>query len=138
MRNLELKIKIRSLAEEARIIRAYEHKLIKQARNCHRKELLEEEATTRRLFSNIHAHRTIIIRDEARASQLVAAFAKGKYSYKEIEPFSRTDPKWDKADAILARFTSFAEKNEAARLFREWSGRLRKAEEMSNEMDSTR
>lgn len=76
-----LKVKIKSLAEEAKIIRAMEKKATK--RNwTHVEPRLGYEF---KIANGLHYHRTHDVRNEARASQLAYGFLRGKkYATLEI------------------------------------------------------
>lgn len=89
----ELKIKIKSLAKEAGIIRAEERKLAGERRNT------------------IHQHRVIDVRREQRATLLAYGYLRSR-SYRQIEPATRCDrapfdrpgPKWDRITAMVAKY----------------------------------
>lgn len=70
---LKLKVKVKSLTEEARIIRQLERCPID-------------------VYCELHNHRVWNVRNEARATQLAVAFMKGK-KYKTIEPICKDDRK---------------------------------------------
>lgn len=75
---LKLKIKAKSLAEEARIIRREEHKLKSIPFSKRPKGLLED----------IQCHRTGLVRSAARATHLARAYVKGQ-PYAQVEPSCR-------------------------------------------------
>lgn len=80
-----LKVKIKSLATEATIIRKEEHSAKAQYRYLKDKQGLEkqyDEAVS--TFWGLRSHRTIDVRNEARAAQLAYAFVRGK-SFKYVE-----------------------------------------------------
>jgi len=77
-RRLELKVKIKSLADEARTIRREQSKL---KADGPLKRFSEREGQHTRL----HLHRTVSIRDEQRASLLAYAFIRGR-AYRTMEP----------------------------------------------------
>ena len=70
---LKLKVKVKSLAEESKIIRKL-------------------EVTPVDVYYELHNHRVWDVRNEARATQLTVAFMKGK-KYKTIEPICKDDRK---------------------------------------------
>ena len=82
-----LKIKIKTLAAEARIIRAEEHKW-------------PGPSTMR---NNLHHHRVISVRHEARASLLAYGFLRG-HTYQRMEKTSHTKPYWKRIESIAERF----------------------------------
>lgn len=92
-----LKIKVKSLAEEARIIRSEERKLkkvpwekrrIKHVGYCSTKIWHTEP------LNGLQQHRVWNVRNECRATQLAIAFIKGK-PYKSIEPKCKDTHKRD-------------------------------------------
>lgn len=83
----ELKIKIKSLAAEARIIRSEEKKWPGQSY----------------VRSSLHGHRTGIVRNEARHSQLAYGFLRGR-PYVAMEQKAKTEPNWDRVENIAVRF----------------------------------
>lgn len=107
MNILELKIKIKSLAEEARIIRKEEHKLsdkIKNYKKRHQvKELDEKSKPWSWKCNSLHNHRTEKVRGEARHSLLVYRMMKG-FLYREIEPMAHVPPNLQKIHDMAMRF----------------------------------
>jgi len=79
MNPIYLKIKAKSLAEEARIIRRIERKLKKRNRY-----LREKSRETDYLLNSVHEHRVEIIRPVARSTHLARGYIKGT-PYKTIE-----------------------------------------------------
>ena len=76
-RNIKLKVKIKHLAEEARIIRAEERKA--------------NQAGEYDLQNSLHLHRTGKLRREARATLLAYQFLRG-IPYAACEPSAKTTP----------------------------------------------
>ncbi len=68
---VELKIKIKSLAEEAKIIKKEERKLLAQARRTQGQDLYAK-------YDSLMGHRKGIVRFECRATHLAYAFIRGK------------------------------------------------------------
>jgi len=79
-RIIHMRVKIRSLAEEARIIRNEEKKAKKRGllERCH----------------GLHQHRTDDLRRCARHNLLAYGYLRGR-SYREMEPNARREPEWD-------------------------------------------
>ncbi len=77
-----LKVKIKSLAEEARIIRKAEKKGVRR--------------------ESLRFHRISVVRDEARHSQLAYAFVRGR-TYAATEQ-SASAPEWKKVEAMVEKF----------------------------------
>lgn len=84
----QLKVKIKSLAAEARIIR------------------LEELRSTGVIQRSLHFHRTYDVRNEARWSQLAYAFLRGR-DYAQVEAKSSGWVNWDRVMKLVAKFGEF-------------------------------
>ncbi len=81
---LFLKVKLKSLAAESRIIRGLE-----------RKEMV---------FRNVlWSHRTGVVRDEARATLLAYGFIRGR-SYAQMEGGTKAKPDWKKVEAMVKKY----------------------------------
>lgn len=74
-----LKVKIKSLAAEAKIIRLEENKIMNKASDT---------------YTELYLHRVVSVRMEARAAQLAYAYLKG-YKYKDLEDPNTTKKKPD-------------------------------------------
>jgi len=79
-----LKVKIISLADEARTIRRLE-KVQKASR------------------VSLREHRVKEVRNEARAAQLAYAFLRGK-AYKDCESSTHTSPDWKRVEALVLKY----------------------------------
>jgi len=86
---VQLKVKIKSLAEEARIIRKEERKAVKK-----RDFLLREV---------LYQHRVYDVRQEARLSQLAYGFLRGR-SYSEIEQKTTKPVDWKRVRQLVEKF----------------------------------
>jgi hypothetical protein len=91
-----LKIKIKSLAEEARIIRAAEDKL-----KGHSVDNFAYPAEGWKLYT----HRKNVVRPEARATQLAYAYLRG-VPYRKVEPIHHTDPSWRRVQKMVETYGS--------------------------------
>ena len=91
-----LKIKIKSLAEEARIIRAAEDKLKGQG-----VDNFQYPAEGWKLY----AHRIQVVRPEARATQLAYAYLRG-VPYRKVEPISHAEPNWHRVEKMVEKYGS--------------------------------
>ena len=87
-RRLFLKIKLKSLAAEARIIRREEHRVPPAQRGLH---------------SQLHAHRTGIVRSEARHTLLAYGFLRGVARHR-IEAAPALPPDWPKVEAMVKKY----------------------------------
>jgi hypothetical protein len=85
-RRVQLKVKIKSLAAEARIIRIEENK-----------------ARDSQLRDDLVGHRKAIVRSEARYSLLAYAFIRGK-AYKSQEPATKCYTDWKRVRQLVERF----------------------------------
>lgn len=80
-----LRVKIKSLAEEAKIIR-------------------QEERKTRGLLRDeLHLHRVREVRSEARASHLAYGFIRGR-TLDQMEKRSELQPDWEKIKRMCAKY----------------------------------
>lgn len=82
-----LKVKIKSLAEEARIIRKEEGRAKKRLSIRH----------------GLREHRIGIVRNEARHTNLAYGFLRGK-TRQEIENGAKTEPNWAKVRAMVQKY----------------------------------
>lgn len=89
-RRVELKVKIKSLAEEARIIRLEERKA--------------KERGDWQLFHRLQDHRRGVVRSEARHSQLAYRTFLGKCRYPEEEFRTRTPIDFKKLSQLVVSF----------------------------------
>jgi hypothetical protein len=89
-----LKIKIKSLAEEARIIRFEEKKWPGPS---------DER-------SGLWCHRTGPVREEARSAQLAYGFLKGM-PYKRIENSCKSAPDWKRTHQLIKKYGGFSDKD---------------------------
>lgn len=100
-----LKVKIKSLAAEARIIRLEERRCGKDdAARC-----------------SLHEHRVGIVRTEQRLSLLAYAFIRGR-SLSSVEPKSSTPPDWNRVGKLVEKFgtTDYYKRQEQSAAFKEW------------------
>ena len=88
-----LKVKLKALAAEARIIR-------------------EEETKTRgQLRNDLHAHRVVVVRGECRATHLAYGFLRGR-TYHQMERTCRTKPDWEKVKRMVRRYGNWQQLDE--------------------------
>ena len=96
-RRVHLKVKIKSLAAEAKIIRREERLVLEKIRR----------GWTDRVwaFDTLQSHRKGVVRTEARASHLAYAFIRGK-AYRTVEATVRAgnEPDWEKVTDLVWRF----------------------------------
>lgn len=86
-----LKVKIKSLAEEARIIRR-ETKLAKSTS----------------IKNGLAEHRKGVVREEARLTHLAYGFLRGR-EYRQMEAITHTTPNWDRVRKMVSKYgTHFA------------------------------
>lgn len=79
-----LRVKIRSLAEEAKIIRHEELRHPKQR-------------------AELHRHRTFDVREEARAAHIAYGFLRGR-TYHQIEKSCKSSPNWDRVQKLVEKY----------------------------------
>ena len=86
----ELKIKLKSLAAEARIIRQEEKK--RRGKNW---------GST---GNTLHEHRIHVVRPEARATHIAYAFLRGG-SLESVEGSAKTEPEWKRVEAMVRKYS---------------------------------
>lgn len=102
-RRVHLKVKIKSLAVEAKIIRHEERRAKARARSVRASEEARKWASHE--LTSLQYHRRWGVRKEARHSQLAYAFIRGT-AYRTVEPKVRegNEPDWKQVASIAARF----------------------------------
>ena len=80
-----LRVKIKSLAEEARIIRR------------------EERATFGTLREELYRHRMDVVRSEARHAHLAYGFIRG-LSYEQMEASTNQSPYWERVRQLIKKY----------------------------------
>jgi hypothetical protein len=104
-----LKIKIKSLAAEARIIRHEELKW---------KEAPRKGLDPHPMFFSLQDHRKKDVRREARAALIAYGFLRGR-AYKLVEVSSHVAPDWTRACQIACKFGK-GDPKETSKRFDEW------------------
>jgi len=99
MQKTELKVKIKSLAEEARIIRKEENKTLK----LHKMKYPEGGYCPQ--YDSLRNHRRIDVQGEARAALLAYGYLRG-VPYKAMESKTKEDnrPNWKRVRTIAKKF----------------------------------
>jgi hypothetical protein len=112
--NTYLKVKIKSLAEEARIIRREEWQIKS-------KPVGYRESGWSAKLDGLHNHRTQVVRPEARATQLAYGFLRGRL-YSQIEAKASTEPSWDRVAAMVRKYGSipWAQRDAIPELLKQW------------------
>ncbi len=130
-----LKIKIKVLAEEARIIRHEERRIMRGARWCKCREIDTQANTisdSRREFlvehCDIHQHRVVDVRQEARAALLAYAFLRGRTLTSTERPI-HCRPSWQRVVTNINIFTHESW-NDLKPRFEEWVRASNLPEEM--------
>lgn len=124
-----LKIKIKSLAEEAKMIRREERKqnpghrarvrarryLAGKTKACashetHARKQAEAKKVLRQrsekamdAFFGLRHHRTIEVRDESRSSHVAYGFLRG-LDYKRVENSAKTEPDWTRVEQLVKKY----------------------------------
>lgn len=108
----QLKIKIKSLAAEARIIRAEEFKwakkityIVTDARTGEAKTRIKYVRKDHPVAESIRDHRRGPVRREARAALLAYGFLRGR-DYRMMEAKTWTKPDWQRVREIIGRFSN--------------------------------
>jgi len=103
--SIELKVKLKSLAEEARIIRKEELKL-KVERKFYK-------------LNELHIHRVQHIRPIARATHLAYGLIRG-LGYHQIERTSKSQPNWGKVRAMVEKYSELDERKANLEMLKLW------------------
>lgn len=113
--SIELKIKDKHLAEEARIIKHEERKLLKRSRTLRAQEhfvsndepLKQKMADRRRKaeagFNHLRHHRIEVVRKECRATHLARAFLKGLPAT-SVEAKAHEDPQFVRIMTMVNKY----------------------------------
>lgn len=100
-----LKIKIKSLAAEAMIIRHEERRVIR-----HRRHLVGRQGDEKALAAlnaeqeGLYLHRIRDVRGEARAAQLAYAYLRGRHPYAKVEPAGSVYPPLGRIVDLVAKY----------------------------------
>lgn len=116
-----LRVKIRSLAEEARIIRHEERRALKSATWARTRQQPAELSAAEAEYDSLHHHRTVDVRQEARAALLAYGFLRGR-PYREIEnsgPLQAHHYVAGRVVGLVAKYGS-APKADASKAVAEW------------------
>lgn len=99
-----LRVKIKSLANEATIIRQEERKTLGK-RDYHRDRQKPVDIVNYfdGIYIGLHHHRTYDVRNEARSAQLAYAYLRGK-TYKETENAKHSQPNANRIAEIVRKF----------------------------------
>ena len=100
-----LKVKIKSLAEEARIIR------LEERRACGRRKAKTGVHPDYKVWvgrddvlrESLHRHRIDVVRAEQRVSLLAYAYVRG-VPFRAAEPKCATEPDWDRVRKLVEKF----------------------------------
>ena len=84
-RRAMLRVKIKSLAEEARVIR------------------FEEKRSRQPIRDELHHHRVVVVRREARVSQIAYGLIRGR-ALERIEMAAKTEPNWKRVHELLRKY----------------------------------
>jgi len=89
---IKLKIKLKSLAAESRIIR---------------KEELKNKGKWSHQANDLHYHRVHYLRPITRATHIAYGLLRGM-EYLQIEPTSKSQPNWDKVKAMITKYSNWS------------------------------
>ena len=91
LKQAQLKVKIKSLAEEAKLIR--------------KEELKRKGNNWSYQADNLREHRIYVVRPEARSAHFAYSFIKG-VPFHEIEPKRKTEPDWKRIQELIKKYAS--------------------------------
>ena len=108
-----LKIKIMSLAAEARIIRSQEIRNRDRLRKLYRTQRYKPEKHGHLgvQYGSMRQHRMFDVRNEARAALIAYGFLRGR-EYKAIEAKPQSSPNWDRARALALKYGGLRAKSQ--------------------------
>lgn len=102
MKISELRIKIKSLAVEARIIAHEERRVL---RRLTRQGSPERQAAILASYASLREHRRAVVGPTARVSLLAYGFLRGK-PYTKLEPSNSREPDWNDVWKVAERFAA--------------------------------
>ncbi len=112
MSQVFLKVKVKSLTDEARTIQLEEWRAKARYRRARKhfheggigqEELDRARARNLPTLDALHAHRVTVVRTEARATQLAYAYLRGK-DYLTVERDARSQPNWPAVRRMVGRY----------------------------------
>lgn len=103
---VELKVKIKSLAAEAAIIRKEERKALQSGRWANANRQNDDEHFN--LFDRLRRHRVGRVRSAARSAQLAYAFLSGR-PYRTVEKVGSREPSWKNVERVIHAFAPLAD-----------------------------
>lgn len=96
-----LKVKIKYLAEESRIIRQEKERWLKKSRRARAK--YGDAYGGGWMWNSLHEHRRGVVRSEARISLIAYGFLRGR-TYEQIEGNAKTEPDWRRVRDCVRAF----------------------------------
>jgi hypothetical protein len=108
-----LKVKVTSLAEEARIIR----RIARKVRAAHDRKRHPGDVPPQAWFG-LNAHRTFDVRREARSSHLAYGFLRG-VPYRAMEEKAHEAPNWKRVEQLVTKYGE-GDPRERMQRFSEW------------------
>ena len=100
----QLKIKLKSLAAEARIIR---------------KEELKNKGKWAWKADSFYGHRVHYLRPITRATHVAYGLLRG-LGYHQIEPTSKSQPDWDKVRKMVIKYSDYKSEKDNVAILDEW------------------
>ena len=94
-----LRVKVKSLAVEARIIRA-------DIRKYNRRYSARQHDADKAILGGMMSHLRQDVSPEARASQIAAAYLRGK-AYATVEPTAKKEPDWKRVTTNVKTFGTY-------------------------------
>ncbi|HEY1878483.1 MAG TPA: hypothetical protein VGG68_00975 [Caulobacteraceae bacterium] len=124
----KLRVKLKALAAEARIIRGEEHRARKGWRRLAKKQIgANAMVALHAEFDSLHRHRTYDVRTESRATLLAYAFLR-KRPYELTETAGARKAPIDRVANIALRFSEERALSKVMADVRLWMGRLPEVE----------
>jgi len=99
-----LKVKVLSLAEEAKIIRRLEKRRLKYARKDKKEH--KNSDLNYQIYFGLRSHRIFNVRNEARAAHLAYGYLKGlNFQQMEQKTYSNNQPNWNRVKKLVDSYT---------------------------------
>ncbi len=117
--NAYLKIKLKSLAAEAVIIREEEKKYRFERTADGEMKPSAEGSLRRQIFWGLREHRIKDVREESRSASLAYGFLRGR-RYRQIEATSYVAPNWKRVETLVLKYAHGAEAGDLKRKFEIW------------------
>lgn len=102
-----IRVKIINQGDEARTIAAQERRLAKKLKRARERAVpMEHICDLEGRITSLRNHRRMPLRSDTRAANVAYAYLRNK-AYRQVEQSAITSPDWDKAKAMVVRFSGY-------------------------------